>query len=71
MTFPNYGSYQMQFSRRVREVYAAEGLSFLDAVGKAFPPTERGPVSVDEAINRLEAIALGFVVWRRSLTALR
>jgi hypothetical protein len=72
-----YGRFQALFLERVEQVYARQGLGFIDKLAAAFPRQERptgcptGGVGVcasqrlpnDEILRRLEAIEPGFIAW--------
>ena len=63
----NYIWYQARFQEMVERAYAARGLDFLRAVRDAFPASERTPVSLEEAVRRLERIQPGFAPWAAGL----
>jgi hypothetical protein len=63
----NYGWYQAQLLRMVARVYERKGLSFVREVKKAFPMSEKDPISMEVGLQRLEKIYPGFVAWSKNL----
>ena len=63
----NYGWYQAKFLVEGAQLHKAKGLRFLEEVRDVFPQSERGPVSLEVAVKRLEQIRPGFVEWSKEL----
>lgn len=63
----NYGWYQAKFLLKGAQIHKAKKLKFLEEVRKAFPKSEREPVSLEVALKRLEKISPGFVAWSKEL----
>lgn len=63
----NYGWYQAQLLRMAARVHKKKGFSFITETKKAFPTGERGPVSMEIGLRRLEKIYPGFAEWSKDL----
>ena len=63
----NYGWYQAKFLLKGAQIYKAEKLKFLKETRKIFLQSEKEPVSLQAALERLEKISPGFVEWSKEL----
>jgi hypothetical protein len=66
----NYAWYQGMFAARVGEVFAAQGLGFLEGVRDAFPVGAADPVAAGEVMARLERLHPGFAAWAAEMAAM-
>lgn len=63
----NYGWYQAKLLLKVAQIHKARRLKFLEEVRKVFPQSEREPLPLEAALERLEKISPGFVAWSKEL----
>jgi hypothetical protein len=59
----NYSWYQGRFLERVAQVHSVRGISFFNAVQKAFPASDGDTLPVNVVLRRLERISPGFLAW--------
>lgn len=67
----SYAWYQAQFIARLEQVYAHQGIGFLQQVRATFPDGARFALGNAQTLERLERIEPGFRAWAASLAALR
>lgn len=63
----NYGWYQAKFLLKGAQLYKEDKLKFLAEVRKAFPASEKEPIPLEVALERLEKIDPGFIAWSKDL----
>lgn len=63
----NYGWYQAKFLLKGAQLHKENKLKFLSEVRKAFPQSEKEPIPLEVALERLEKISLGFITWSKDL----
>jgi hypothetical protein len=63
----NYAWYQGKFLQKAAQIYDANKLTFLADVKRAFPLDEKGEITQEVALERLENISLGITAWSKSL----
>lgn len=63
----NYGWYQAQFLLKGAQIYKSGKLKFLEKLKTSFPQTEKEPVSLESAVERIEKISPGIAVWSKDL----
>ena len=63
----NYGWYQARFLLKGAQLHKENKLRFLSEVRKAFPQSEKEPIPLEVALERLEKISPGFIDWSKDL----
>ncbi|CAN5354536.1 hypothetical protein BH10ACI1_BH10ACI1_30520 [soil metagenome] len=63
----NYGWYQAESLLKGAQSYKKGKLKFLKEMKTSFPQTEKEPISLETAIERIEKISPGFTVWSQDL----
>lgn len=63
----NYGWYQAKFLLKGAQIYKENKLKFLSEVRKAFPQSEKEPIPLEVALERLEKLSPGFITWSKDL----
>src|SRR5262245_44529789 len=63
----NFAWYQRKFLQKAAQIYDAKKLTFLADVKRAFPLDEKGAVTPEVALERLEKISPGITAWAKSL----
>lgn len=63
----NYGWYQAKLLLKGAQLHKENNLKFLSEVRKAFPQSEKEPIPLEVALERLEKISPGFITWSKDL----
>lgn len=63
----NYGWYQAKFHVKAAQIYKKQKLKFLKKMKKSFPLSEKDPISLETALERLDKISSGFTIWSTEL----
>src|SRR5262249_46015372 len=63
----NFAWYQCKFWQKGAQIYDAKKLTFLADVKRMFPLDEKGAVTPEVALERLEKISPGITAWATSL----